>query len=155
MREFYLATKLEKTFNNFDVVIFDNSPNWNFLIQNSLTAATNIISPIGCDVESYRSLAKNIEMINNYKKDTKLQWDNFILIPTKLKNNNLSAQVEAHYRSSFPELVTAESIRSTIKGEESSFDKLSAPEHDPYSALSQDYKNVFMEIWKKIRKYDN
>lgn len=149
-REFYIYRKIEEEISDFNVIIFDNSPNWNFLIQNSLTCATDVISPIGCDIESYRSLSKNIEMVNDFKREMRLKWNNFILIPTKRKRNNLSSQIESQYRSSFPEICSSESIRCTVKGEESSFDKLSAIEYDVSSHVANDYVNVITELWKKV-----
>jgi len=149
-REFYLQRLLKPVKENFEVVIFDNSPNWNFLIQNSLVLATDVICPIACDIETYRSLTQNIQMVNDYKEKMELTWNNFILVSTKLERTKISTQIEAQYKTIFPQLITSCSIRSAVQGQESSLDKISAIEYNPDSALADDYYSVIKEIWEKI-----
>jgi len=136
----------------FDAIIFDNSPNWNFLIQNSLVAATDVVCPIACDIETYRSLTQNIEMINDFKDKMELEWKNFILISTKLERTKISTQIEAQYKTLFPDFITACSIRSAVKGQESSLDKVSVIEYDSESSLAEDYYSVIKDVWNRINK---
>lgn len=149
-REYFIDRLIKSIKQEFKVIIFDNSPNWNFLIQNSLVSATDIISPIACDIETYRSLTQNIEMINDFKITMELDWANFILIPTKLERTKLSTQIEAEYRRLFPDLITSSSIRSAAKGQESSLEKLSVIEYDPSSPLADDYYEVITDLWKRV-----
>ncbi|MBA2650361.1 MAG: ParA family protein [Legionella sp.] len=149
-REFVIERLIKPLKNKFQVVIFDNSPNWNFLIQNSLAAATDVICPIACDIETFRSLMQNIEMINDFKAKMELSWSNFILIPTKVERTKLSTQIEAQYRTLFPELITASSIRVAAKGQESSLEKLSVIEYDAASQLADDYYGIVQDIWNRI-----
>jgi len=151
-REYLIQRLLKPIKDKFDVILFDNSPNWNFLIQNSLVAATEILCPIACDIETYRSLTQNIEMINDFKTTMELNWSNFILIPTKLERTKLSTQIEAQYRTLFPNLITTGSIRVTVKGQESSLEKLSIIEYDSKSTLAEDYYEIIKDIWKKINQ---
>ncbi|MBP9722623.1 MAG: ParA family protein [Gammaproteobacteria bacterium] len=149
-REFTLTRLIEPIKANYDVIIFDNSPNWNFLIQNSLVAATDVISPIACDIETFRSLTQNIEMIDEFKAKMDLHWANFILIPTKVARTKLSTQIEAEYRRSFADFITAGSIRDAVVGQESSLEQLSVIECVPKSPLADDYYEVVIDIWKRI-----
>lgn len=149
-REHFLERLILPLKDSYKVIIFDNSPNWNFLIQNSLVAATDIVCPVACDIETYRSLTQNIEMINDFKYKMELNWSNFILIPTKLERTKLSTQIEAQYRTLFPELITTGSIRVAAKGQESSLEKLSVIEYDSKSSLAEDYYEVLKDIWRKI-----
>ena len=149
-REEYLTRLLDPIKDEYDVIIFDNSPNWNFLIRNSLYAATDVICPIACDVETYRSLNLNIEMINKFKDKARLDWNSFILVPTKLERNKLSTSIEAQYRTVFSEFVTAGTIRAAVKGQESSMEQLSVIEHDPSSPLAEDYHIVLQDVWRRI-----
>jgi chromosome partitioning protein len=151
-REFFISKILQPIKDYYDVIIFDNSPNWNFLIQNSLAMATDIISPISCDIETYRSLTKNIEMIDNYKKLMELNWNSFTLIPTKLERTKLSTQIEAQYRNTFTNIISNASIRSASIGQESSMVKKSVIEHDSKSSLADDYFYVISDIWKTINR---
>jgi chromosome partitioning protein len=153
-REYVLDRLIKPIKKKFDVIIFDNSPNWNFLIQNSLVAATDVICPIACDIETYRSLTQNIQMINDYKNKLELNWNSFILISTKLERTRISTQIDAQYKTLFPELITPFSIRSAAKGQESSLGKVSAIEYDPESSLADDYYSVTQDVWTKINAAD-
>lgn len=150
-REYFLARFTEFFKDNYDVIIFDNSPNWNFLIQNSLAAANVVISPMGCDVGTYRAVNQNIQLINDFKSDMDLEWKNFIIIPTLLENTKLSLQIVSQYNTLYPELITKASIRRAVKGQESLLQNCSVIESDPSSPLANDYYDVITEIWTKIR----
>ena len=153
-REFYLKSLLEPIVDEYDVIIFDNSPNWNFLIQNSLTAATDVISPISCEVNTYHSLAQNLQIIERFKEKMSLSWNNLILVPTKVQNTRLSREIEARYRSTlsehFNKIVSATSIRMATKAEESNLLKESIIECAPTSSIAEDYRMLVQEIWEKI-----
>jgi len=149
-REYFIERLLEPIKNNYDIIIFDNAPNWNFLIQNSLVAADVVISPVGCDIGTYKSVSQNIGIINNYKKEMDLNWSNFIIIPTLLEKSKLSVQIEAQYRTMYPELITAQSIRRGIKGQESMFYNASIIETDPSSPIASDYFDTISEVWGRI-----
>ena len=150
-REHFLARFINGLKQNYEVIIFDNSPNWNFLIQNSLVAADVVISPMGCDIGTYRAVNQNIQLINDFKNDMELNWKNFIIIPTLLENTKLSLQIVSQYNTLYPELITKASIRRAVKGQESSLQNCSVIESDPSSPLANDYYDVITELWTKIR----
>ena len=89
-------------------------------------------------------------MINDFKTTMELSWSNFILIPTKVERTKLSTQIEAQYRTLFPELITASSIRVAAKGQESSLEKLSVIEYDAASQLADDYYGILRDLWNRI-----
>lgn len=149
-REHFLTRFINELKQNYDVIIFDNSPNWNFLIQNSLVAADVVISPMGCDIGTYRAVNQNIQLINDFKNDMELIWKNFIIIPTLLENTKLSLQIVSQYNTLYPELITKASIRRAVKGQESSLQNCSVIESDPSSPLANDYYDVITELWTKI-----
>jgi len=150
-REHYLAKFIDKLKQDYNIIIFDNSPNWNFLIQNSLVAADIVISPIGCDIGTYRAVNQNIQLINDFKNDMELDWKNFIIIPTLLENTKLSLQIVSQYNTLYPELITKTSIRRAVKGQESSLQNCSVIESDSSSPLANDYYDIITELWTKIR----
>ena len=149
-REYFIARLLEPIKDKYDVIIFDNAPSWNFLIQNSLVAADSVISPVGCDIGTYKSISQNIGIINNYRREMELNWSNFILIPTLLEKSKISAQIEAQYRTMYPELITTQSIRRAIKGQESILNGASIIETDPTSTIAGDYFDTISEVWDRI-----
>lgn len=148
-REFYFKTLLQPHFDEFDVIIFDNSPNWNYLIQNSLSIATDVISPISCEVNTFHSIAQNINIIKGYESELELNWNNFILVPTKVSNTKISREIEARYRT-MSKLVTNTSIRMASDGDKSNLNKQSVFETVPGSAVTDDYKSLIKELWLKI-----
>ncbi|HXH55187.1 MAG TPA: hypothetical protein VNK03_05540, partial [Gammaproteobacteria bacterium] len=90
---------------------------------------------------------------NNYKKDMDLNWEQFIIIPTLLEKSKLSSQIEAQYRTMYPELITTHSIRRAIKGQESIVHGASIIETDPSSPIANDYFDTISEIWNRISGY--
>ncbi len=62
----------------------------------------------------------------------------------------MRTQIEAQYRTLFPEIITAGSIRVAAKGQESSLEKLSVIEYDASSQLAADYYEIVDDIWQKI-----
>ena len=152
-REFVLKDKVVDALRgDYDVIIFDNSPNWNLLIENALTAANVVISPIGCDLGSYQALATNLSTTLDFQKDMQIKWDNVILVPTLLEKNKLSAQIYGAYLTQHPDLVTHTAIRRAIRGQEALTMRQSAPEYDPKSDLAKDYYDLVKDVWSRILK---
>lgn len=137
---------------DYDLIIFDNSAYMGSqLLINSLAIATDLIIPLGCDIESYKSSNDCFDLIDDVKQAMDLKWNSISVVPTFKSNTNISAQVESYYRSSV-ENVTINSIRKyeALAGE-SSLNKLSVMEYDPKSKLAEDYTNLLSEIWDRIR----
>ncbi len=150
-REYVLKEKIVEPLKGvYDVIIFDNGPSWNQLIENALTAANNIISPIGCDLGTYQALSTNLLTVTEFQSAMKLEWDNFILVPTLLEKTKLSSQIYGSYLNSYGDKVTHSAIRRAVKGQEALVLKQSAIEYDPTSSLAQDYFELTQEIWDRI-----
>ncbi len=150
-REFFLKEKIvDPLRKNYDVIIFDNSPNWNLLIENALTASNVVISPVGCDLGTYQALETNLAMTFDFKREMKLEWDNFILLPTLLEKNKLSSQIYGAYLNHYPEFIIHTPIRRAVRGQESLTMRQSAIEYDVRSDLAQDYFESVETIWSRI-----
>lgn len=150
-REYVLQEKIVKPLKGvYDVIIFDNGPSWNQLIENALTAATTVISPIGCDLGTYQALTTNLSTLNEFQEAMKLEWNNFILVPTLLEKTKLSSQIYGAYLNKYGDKVTHTAIRRAVKGQEALVLRQSAIEYDPTSSLAQDYYEVTEEIWDRI-----
>jgi chromosome partitioning protein len=52
-REYILKDKIINNLSHYDVIVIDNSPSWNMLIENALLSANIVISPIGCEIVIY------------------------------------------------------------------------------------------------------
>lgn len=146
-REYFFKDKLIPKLQDYDVVIFDNGPNWNQLTENSLTASNIVISPIGCDVNSYQAIDINLEIIEEFQQTMKLEWSNFLITPTLLETNKLSQQIYAAYVNNYADKIVAFPIRRAIKGQEALLVQQSIFEYSPSSPLANDYFEQLTYIW--------
>lgn len=154
-REYLLSEKIVRPLlKKYDVIFFDNSPNWNSLIENALTAANVIISPIGCDLGSYQALDSNQAMIANFRDEMKLHWDSQILVPTLLEKNKLSSQIYGSYLNKYSSLVTHTAIRRAVGGQEALAVSQSPGEYNHKSDLARDYFDLAKEVWTRVLKDD-
>jgi len=149
-REYVLKDRLLPKLLQYDVVIFDNGPSWNQLIENALTAASTILSPIGCDLGTYQALQTNLATLAEFQSAMKIDWENFILVPTLLEKTKLSQQIYGAYLNQYGEKIVPIPIRRGVKGQEALVLKQSALEYDPSSPLGQDYFELAQEVWKRI-----
>lgn len=145
-----LKELIEPLKNKYDLIIFDCSPSWSILIKNALYAADHIVSPLGCDVGSYRSVNQNIQRISGFKAENDLKWKSFTMVPTLKENTKISSQIEAQYKSEYGDFTSINSIRRTVIGQESSLKFESVFEDSPQSPLSDEYFDIIKEIWVKI-----
>lgn len=149
-REYLLKDKLVPQLHEYEVIIFDNGPSWNQLIENALTASNSIISPIGCDIGTYQALQTNLNTLFEFQVAMKLDWDNFLLIPTLLEKTKLSQQIYGAYLNQYADKVIPAPLRRGVKGQEAILLKQSAIEHDSTSSLAQDYYELTQELWHRI-----
>jgi len=141
----------QKGIQKYDVIIFDNGPSWTPITESSLYASNVIISPVGCDVESYRSLNTNLDIINQFKENAEISWwDQFILIPTLYERTNISKQILKTYRKSdVGDQVTDYQISVASAGQKAAIDNLSVIEHAPKDTLANEYRDVIEEVWNE------
>jgi chromosome partitioning protein len=151
-REYVFAKELIPQLQQYDVIVFDNSPNWNLLIENSITASNNVIAPISCEVGTYQALDKNMKVLMDFKDTLDLHWENYILVPTLLENTKISKQVLGAYITNFGHNLTNSGIRRAVKGQESLILRRSIFEYAPSSELATDYFEVIKEVWDRINK---
>lgn len=149
-REYVFSNKVINLLDSYDVIIFDNSPSWNLLIENSLTCSNNIISPIGCEIGTYQSLQTNLNVLWDFKQEMDIEWDNFFLIPTMLDNTKLSKQIYDFYKDQFSNYLLPFPIKRSIVGQESILSGVSVLEYDNSSSLSSCYRSLMTNLWKKV-----
>jgi len=149
-REYVFVDKFMDQLKNYDVIIFDNSPSWNQLVENSLTASNIVISPMGCEPESFEALQTNFEIIFEFQKALKLKWDHFIQVPTLLEKTNISQQIYGAYLNLYGNKVIPFPIRRSVTGQDARVLKHSVIEQDQSSPLAQDYYDSIRNIWERI-----
>lgn len=154
-REYIFKDKLIPHLSEYDIIIFDNGPSWNQLIENALTTSHIIVSPIGCDIGTYQALQTNLATLLEFKDIMKLQWQNTFLIPTLLEKTKLSQQIYGSYLNQYDKLIIPRPIRRGVIGQEANLLKQSVIETDPSSLLAQDYYELISDLWDRILNENN
>ncbi len=149
-RELVFKEKLIPKLKDYDVIMFDNSPNWTGLIENALVASKVVISPLGCDYGTFRVLDNNLNTLRDFQTTMNVEWDHFVMIPTLLDNTTLSQQIYSSYVTNYQKDVIPAPIRRSVKGQESLVTNQSPIEYDPASSLSQDYFEFVTKFWKLL-----
>jgi chromosome partitioning protein len=149
-REYIFRDKLLPLLSEYDVIIFDNGPSWNHLIENSITTSNVIICPLGCNLLAYNASETNLSSIFDFQKIMNLLNQKIIMFPTLLERSSLSQQIYAQYLSRFNEYIIPIPIRMSVKGQEALVCKKSILEYAPNSSLAQDYYELILAIWQKI-----
>jgi len=149
-REYVFIDKFMNQLGDYEVIIFDNSPSWNQLVENSLTASNIVISPMGCEPESFEALQTNFEIIFEFQKALNLDWKQFIQVPTLLEKTNISQQIYGAYLNLYGNRVIPFPIRRSVTGQDARVLKHSVIEQDPSSPLAQDYYDAIRNIWERI-----
>jgi chromosome partitioning protein len=155
LRYQYFARNFLPLVKDYEVVIFDNSPSWSFLIENSLYCSDYLISPTACDPGSYQVLDNNLNATFELGSRMGREWRKVFLVPTLKDTNKLSSQIHASYINRYPDIVTNTSIRRTVKGAEAFSIGCSPIEYDVTSELAADYFALVKEIWDSILRDQN
>ena len=138
-KEYILRDKFLPIVSDYDVIIFDNGPSWNTLIENSLTAADIVICPLACELLAYNAAQTNLDSIFQFKKEMNLSWDEVIMFATLLDRTALSQQIYAKYLSHFHQYILPTPIRTSVKGQEALVYKQTFMEYASSSNLAEDY----------------
>lgn len=155
-RECLFKDKLIPKLKDYDVIIFDNGPSWNYLIENALTASNVVIAPLGCNLLSYNAAQTNFQSIEEFqsKMSEIIKDQEIIMYATLLDRNSLSQQIFAQYLSTFTDKIIDIPIRTSVKVQEAIVLGLSLMEYMPKNPLAQDYYELIQEVWKRITKGD-
>lgn len=151
LKEFRFQEELIPHLKDYEVLLFDNGPSWNALVENSLACATTLLQPIGCDVGTFQVLDGNMNQLEAFRDQANLTWDQHLLLPTLKEMTKLSQQIYGAYLSQYPSsrLIHA-SIRKSVAGQEALYLNQSLLEYAPRSDLAQDYAQAIQEIWRRL-----
>jgi chromosome partitioning protein len=149
-REYIFKDKLMPLLKNYDVVIFDNGPSWNHLIENSLTASEVVLSPLGCNLLAYNASETNLSSIFDFQKVMNLTNQKVVMFATLLERTGLSQQIYAQYLTKFSDHIIPIPIRASVKGQEALVCKQTILEYAPTSSFAQEYYELICSIWDLI-----
>ncbi len=131
---------------HYDVILFDCNPAWTDLVTGALASSHILVSPLGCDVNSLKASKIFIDLLNDFTKDMRHDFERFFIVPTLAENNKLSQQILARYRLDYQEICTLTSIRRAIVVQEANVLGRSLMETAPTTLAYQDFVGVFREI---------
>lgn len=151
-REYIFQDKLIPLLNEYDVIIFDNGPTWNHLVENSILVSDVINMPMGCNLLSYNASATNMQNIWEFQEVMKLDNQDIIMFSTFLERNSLSQQINATYLSRYPDNMITVPIRKSVKWEEALMSKQTILEYAPDSHHAEEYRQLICEQWYRINK---
>jgi chromosome partitioning protein len=149
-REYIFANRLLDKLSSYDVIIFDNGPSWNHLIENSISCSDTIISPLGCNLLAYNASTTNFSSLLEFQEAMLIKDQKLIMFPTLLDRSSLSQQIYGQYLTKFTDYVLPIPIRFATKGQESLLDRESIFEHAPNSPIAQDYYDLIRAMWDII-----
>ena len=149
-REYIFKDKLIPFLKNYDVIIFDNGPSWNHIIENALSCSDCILSPLGCNLLSYNATETNLSSIFDYQELMGLHNQKIIMVATLLERSSLSQQIFAKYLNRFADYIIPTPIRSYVKMQEALAEKKTILEASPNSSVAQDFYELMTSFWEKL-----
>lgn len=151
-REYIFDSLLIPQLKDYEVIIFDNCPSWNHLIENSIVASTVIVLPLGCNILAYNACETNLSTILEFQKIMGLNNQKLIMLPTLLEKSSLSHQIFAKYLSRFASFIIPSAIRKSVKGEEALIHRQTIFEYSPTAPLADDYFDILKTMWSIINE---
>jgi len=150
-REYIFKDKLLPLLQEYEVIIFDNGPSWNHLIENSIVASDIIFCPLGCNLLAYNASETNLSTIFDFQKVMQLNYQQIIMFATLLDSrNSLSQQIYAQYLTKFSDFFIVTPIRVSAKGQEALMHKQTILEYAPTSQAAQEYYDLIVDIWNTV-----
>lgn len=149
-REYIFLDKLMPELSDYDVIIFDNSPTWNHLVENSILVSSSIIMPLGCSLLAYNASATNMQNIWDFQKVMKLTNQELIMFSTGLERSSLSQQINATYLNRYFNYMITTPIRKSVKWEEALMAKQTILEYALGSPQAEEYYHLISEEWARI-----
>ena len=153
-REYIFLDRLISQLSKYEVIIFDNSPTWNHLVENAILVSSAIIMPLGCSLLAYNASATNMQNIWDFQEVMKLMNQELIMFSTGLERSSLSQQINATYLSRYVDYMITTPIRKSVKWEEALMSKQTILEYAPGSAQAEEYYHLICEEWSRINGHD-
>jgi chromosome partitioning protein len=147
-KEYVFADRLMPKLKDYDVVLFDTAPSFSSLIENAITTATEIVSPVGCEVGSYQVLEDYLAILNEFFEVMQIEPEHY-LIPVLLDKNKISQQIYSAYVSRYSDKIIATPIRRSVVAQEAAVLQQSVFEYSPDSPLAGDQYEAITEFWKR------
>ncbi|HBD9336480.1 TPA: ParA family protein, partial [Legionella pneumophila] len=149
-REYIFQDKLIPLLSKYDVIIFDNSPTWNHLVENSILVSSSVVMPLGCSLLAYNASSTNMQNIWDFQDVMKLTDQGIIMFSTALERSSLSQQINATYLSRYVDYMITTPIRKSVKWEEALMSKQTILEYALGSSQAEEYYHLISELWGRV-----
>lgn len=138
----------ENEFTDFDYIIIDCLPSLGILMVNALTASTDIIVPVQCQMFSIIALDQLVSTIQNVKRNTNERINILGVLPTMRNNTNMSKDVIEGIEARFG----ARTFNTYISALNEAV--ISSAEHkslinDEKSTIGKQYRALVLEILQR------
>jgi chromosome partitioning protein len=153
-REYIFLDKLIPYLSDYEVIIFDNSPTWNHLVENSILVSSAVIMPLGCSLLAYNASATNMQNIWDFQEVMKLTDQELIMFSTALERSSLSQQINATYLNRYVDYMITTPIRKSVKWEEALMSKQTILEYALGSPQAEEYYHLICGEWARINGGD-
>lgn len=147
-KEYIFLDKLTPRLKDYDVIVFDTAPSFSSLIENALVCATEIVSPIGCEVGTYQVLEDYLSILSEFFDVMKIEPAHYF-VPVLLDKNKISQQIYGAYLSRYSDKIIATPVRRSVIAQEASVLQQSVFEYSPDSPLAIDQYEAITEFWKR------
>lgn len=154
-REYIFQDKLIPLLSKYEVIIFDNSPTWNHLVENSILASSSVIMPLGCSLLAYNASATNMQNIWDFQEVMRLTNQGLIMFSTALERSSLSQQINATYLSRYVDYMITTPIRKSVKWEEALMSKQTILEYALGSPQAEEYYHLISELWARVNNNEH
>lgn len=148
-REFWLKENITEALKeDFDLILFDCSPNWNLLITNALTSCDGLLVPLECKINNFRNLNMFQSFLGSFQQEMKLDFKTHY-VPTRFSSSRkLSREILNWYQDNLDNC-SEFFVRESLQGEEASALFLSLPEYAPLSPAAIEMNLLVDEVWQK------
>ena len=142
-----LSKCLARIKDNYDNILIDNSPFYNLLTINSLTASDNVITPVEADGYSYHGLTMLLERINSIKEELNEDLEFLGIFLTKAEPNTVSfREMFEAYQNELGDKFLKTYIRKDISVKESTILLQPLLTYDPACRAIEDYSNLLKKL---------
>lgn len=144
-------TKLTEIFSllddKYDLILIDNTPYFNIITKNALSASNGVLIPIETDGYSYRGLTKLLKKIIEVKEEVNEKLDILGIYVTRA-NSRTSVFKDLYeiFKNDLGEKLLETYIRQDNKVKESNTNFIPLFSYAPKSAASKDYIKLIKEI---------
>ena len=147
---FYALKDVLKKINDFDFILIDTQPSKNILMLNAFTGSDFVIIPTNPSVYPLMDIVELEETIKTTAGNSNPGLEILGVLITMVQRGTVYKQLEADLREYFKTKVFNTTISRAVKSEESAVEGVGVSELDPKCKLSQEYKNLTLEILERL-----